>query len=114
MKDAFAETQLGQTCDMETVNQLIEDFIDENDSRLREQLAYITEAQKELLYAIHAEKQVQGITSTAFNKKYRLRSPSSSQSAAIKLLEYDLITRKEKCYSISDPLMSLWLDRKIV
>lgn len=114
MKDAFAETQLGQTCDKETVNQLIEDFIDENDSRLREQLAYITETQKELLYAIHAEKQVQGITSTAFNKKYRLRSPSSSQSAAIKLLEYDLITRKEKCYSISDPLMSLWLDRKIV
>ena len=114
MKDAFAETPLGQTCDMATVNQLIEDFIDENDSRLREQLSYITEAQKELLYAIHAEKQAQGITSIAFNKKHSLRSPSSSQSAAIKLLEYDLITRKEKNYSISDPLMSLWLDRKIV
>lgn len=114
MKDAFSETPNGQTCDVEAVNQLIEDYIDENDSRLREQLAYITEAQKELLYAIHAEKQVQGITSTAFNKKYRLRSPSSSQSAALKLLEYDLITRKEKTYSISDPLMKLWLDRRKV
>ena len=88
MKDAFSETPNGQTCDVEAVNQLIEDYIDENDSRLREQLAYITEAQKELLYAIHAEKQVQGITSTAF--------------------------KKEKTYSISDPLMKLWLDRRKV
>ena len=114
MKEAFAETPKGQICDLEAVNQLIEAYIDENDSRLREQLAYITEAQKELLYAIHAEKQVRGITSIAFNKKYRLRSPSSSQSASLKLLEYDLITRKEKIYSISDPLMKLWLDRRKV
>ena len=112
LHDAFAETPKGQICDIEAVNQLIENFIDENDSRLREQLAYITEAQKELLYAIHEEKQVQGITSIAFNKKHRLRSPSSTQSAALKLLEYDLITRKEKVYSISDPLMKLWLDRR--
>ena len=112
MKDAFAETPQGQTCDLETVKQLIEDYIDENDSRLREQLAFITEAQKELLYAVHDEKEAEGITSMAFNKKYRLRSPSSTQSAALKLLEYDLITRKEKIYSISDPLMSLWLDRR--
>ena len=112
LHDAFAETPEGQICDVETVNQLIESFIDESDSRLREQLAYITEAQKELLYAIHEEKQVQGITSIAFNKKHRLRSPSSTQSAALKLIEYDLITRKEKIYSISDPLMKLWLDRR--
>lgn len=112
MKDAFAETLMGETCDLALVKQLVEDYIDENDSRLREQLAFITESQKELLYAIHEEGQAQGITSIAFNKKYRLRSPSSTQSAAQKLLEYDLITRKEKAYSISDPLMSLWLDRR--
>lgn len=114
MKDAFAETRTDAICDLKMVKQLIEDYIDENDSRLREQLSFITEAQKELLYAIHAERQVQSITSAAFNKKYRLRSPSSTQSAALKLLEYDMITRKEKVYSISDPLFSLWLDRKKV
>ena len=96
------------------IKQLIEDYIDENDSRLREQLAFISEAQKELLYAVHAEREAQNITSMAFNKKYRLRSPSSTQSAALKLLEHDLITRNENVYSISDPLMSLWLDRKTV
>lgn len=114
MKDAFAETKTDDTCDLNLVKNLIEDYIDENDSRLREQLSYISESQKELLYAIHSEGQVQSITSAEFNKKHRLRSPSSTQSAALKLLEYDLITRKEKIYSLSDPLLKLWLDRKIV
>ena len=112
MKDAYIETSPGMTCDLDMVKRLIEDYIKENDSHLREQLSFITEAQKELLYAIHAEGQVQSITSSAFNKKHRLRSPSSTQSAALKLLEYDLITRKEKIYSLSDPLLSLWLNRR--
>lgn len=111
MKDAYIETLPGSSCNIDMAKQLIENFIKENDSHLREQLSFITEAQKELLYAIHAEGEVQSITSSTFNKKHRLRSPSSTQSAAIKLLEYDLITRKEKCYSLSDPLMSLWMDR---
>ena len=112
MKDAYIETLPGTTCDVDMVKRLTEDYIRENDSHLREQLSFITEAQKELLYAIHAEGQVQSITSSAFNRKHRLRSPSSTQSAALKLLEYDLITRKEKTYSLSDPLMDLWLNRR--
>lgn len=112
MKDAYIETPAGKTCDMAMVNSLIEDYISENDSHLREQLSFITEAQKELLYAIHAEGQVQSITSATFNRKHRLRSPSSTQSASLKLLEYDLITRKEKIYSLSDPLLSLWLNKR--
>lgn len=112
MKDAYIETFPGTTCNVDMVKRLTEDYIRENDSHLREQLSFITEAQKELLYAIHAEGQVQSITSSAFNRKHRLRSPSSTQSAALKLLEYDLITRKEKTYSLSDPLMDLWLDRR--
>lgn len=112
MKDAYIETPEGKVCDVDMVKILIENYIKENDSHLREQLSFITEAQKELLYAIYAEEEVQSITSSAFNKKHRLRSPSSTQSAALKLLEYDLITRKEKTYSLSDPLLSLWLDRR--
>lgn len=112
MKDAFIETQTDAICDVAMVEQLIKDYIRENDSHLREQLSFITEPQKELLYAIHDEGQVQSITSSAFNRKHRLRSPSSTQSAALKLLEYDLITRKEKTYSLSDPLLNLWLSNK--
>ena len=112
MKDAYIDTLSGTTCDIDMVKRLTDNYIRENDSHLREQLSFVTEAQKELLYAIHTEGQVQSITSSAFNRKHRLRSPSSTQSAALKLLEYDLITRKEKTYSLSDPLMDLWLSRR--
>lgn len=112
MKDAYIDTLPGTTCDIDMVKRLTDNYIRENDSHLREQLSFVTEAQKELLYAIHTEGQVQSITSSAFNRKHRLRSPSSTQSAALKLLEYDLITRKEKTYSLSDPLMDLWLSRR--
>ncbi len=111
MKDAYIETPVGGVCDVPLTDRLTLDYIMENGPHLREQLSFISEAQKELLYAIHAEGSVQSITSAAFNRKHRLRSPSSTQSAAMKLLEYDLITRKEKVYSLSDPLLSLWLDR---
>ena len=35
------------------------------------------------------------------------------QSGAIKLLEYDLLTREGKTYGIADPLLSLWLDKEL-
>lgn len=113
MKDAYATTPQGATCDERLVEQLIDDFVAENDYRIRGLLAYISEPQKEVLYAIHDEKEAQGIVSAAFTKRHRLKSPSATQSAAQKLLEDDLLTRNGKVYSLSDPLMSLWLDKNI-
>lgn len=112
MKDAFAITPAGQTCDVETVESLIDSFVSENDYRIRELLAYISEPQKEVLYAIHEEGEVKSISSAAFTRKHRLKSPSATQSAVLKLLEDDIITRRERVYSIADPLLSLWLDRQ--
>ncbi|MBQ9231917.1 MAG: ATP-binding protein [Prevotella sp.] len=112
MKDAYAMTAEGERCDVATTDMLTESFIMENDSRIREQLAYITEPQKELLYAIHDEQEVISITSASFTKKHHLKSPSATQSAALKLLDDDLITRIEKVYRLADPLMELWMDRK--
>ncbi len=103
---------MGETCDTELIHQLINDFIAENDYRIREILAYISEPQKEVLYAVHDEKEVKSIVSAAFTKKHRLKSPSATQSAAKKLLEDDILTRKEKVYSIADPLLDLWIDKQ--
>lgn len=110
MKDAFGVTPEGGKCDVGTIRSLIDAYIQESDPRLREQLAFVTETQKELLYAIHEENDpVKAITSAKFIKKHRLKSSSSVQSAAKKLLEYDLLTQKEGYYAIADPLMQLWL-----
>ena len=88
-------------------------IVAENDYRIRELLAYISEPQKEVLYAIHDEGEVKSISSAAFTKKHRIKSPSATQSAVQKLLEDDVLTRNEKIYSIADPLLSIWLDKHV-
>lgn len=112
MKDAYAATPAGSTCDIETVEKLIDSFVDENDYRIRELLAYISEPQKEVLYAVHAEGEVKSISSAAFTRKHRLKSPSATQSAVQKLLDTDILTRNERVYSVADPLLTLWLNRR--
>lgn len=111
MKDAYAMTPQGETCDVSVVAQLVDDFIAENDYRIRELLAYISEPQKEVLYAIHEEREATAISSAAFTKKHRLKSPSATQSAVNKLLEGDIITRNGKVYSVADPLLAAWMDK---
>lgn len=107
MKDAFNITPQGECCDVKTVNLLVDNYVLESDVRLREQLSFVSETQKALLYAIHEEaNKASGITSAKFIKKHRLTSSSAVQSAAKKLLEYDFITRNEGIYSISAPLMA--------
>lgn len=110
MKEAFAVTPVGECCDADKVGELINCYIKENDTRLREQLAFVTQSQKALLYAIHGNSEpLKSITSARFVKSNRLKSPSAVQAAARKLLEFDLITRDENGYRISDPLLAIWL-----
>ena len=111
MHDAYAITSAQTTCDEALTTELIERLVTESESRLREQLAFITEQQKELLYAISAEGKAERITSSAFIKRYRLKSASAVQSAIKRLLEYDVITQNERQYSVADPLMKLYLKR---
>ena len=92
------------------MERLVADYVLECEPRLREQMAFVTEAQKELLYAVSEEQEpVKSITASTFIKRHRLKSPSAVQAASKRLLEYDLLTRHEGRYSIADPLLALWL-----
>ncbi len=113
MKDAYNLALQGERCGVEAVRKLIEDYVLECEPRLREQLAFVSDTQKELLYAVSEEGQpVKSITASPFIKRHRLKSPSAVQAAAKKLLEFDLLTRQEGTYSIADPLMAIWLKSK--
>lgn len=114
MNDTFNITPEGETCDVPTVRQLIENYIQECSTKLRELMQYVTEQQKAVLYAILEDEPVKAITSGAFTKKHRLKSPSATQSAVKALLKSDMITRRDNMYSISDPLMDLWLKRTVL
>lgn len=113
MKDAFNLALQGGKCSVEAVKQLIDNYVLECEPRLREQLAFVSDTQKELLYAVSEEGQpVKSITSAAFIKRHKMKSPSAVQAAAKKLLDYDLLTRQEGLYTIADPLMAIWLSSK--
>ena len=112
MNDAYTLTVEGTVCTIDTVKQLIEKLITENDKRFRELLQFVSEQQKAVLYAIHADAPVKSITSGAFTKKHRLKSPSATQSAMKSLLRADLVTRSEGYYLVSDPLLNLWLSHR--
>ena len=110
MREAYSLTPTDAECDVETVQQIIDGYILECEPRLREQLALITESQKELLYAMSEEQNpVKSITASAFIKRHRMKSTSAVQAAAKKLMEYDLLTRRDGLYTIADPLMAIWL-----
>lgn len=113
MKDTFNLALQGGKCSVEAVKQLIDNYVLECEPRLREQLAFVSDTQKELLYAISEENApVKSITSATFIKRHKMKSPSAVQAAAKKLLDYDLLTRQEGMYTIADPLMAIWLSSK--
>ena len=112
MNDAFACTPKHGICDEEMTNLLINRLLKQNDYRFREILQMLSEQQKATLFAIHEDSPASKITSSDFTKKHRLKSPSSTQAALNKLLDIDLVTRQDGCYSLSDPLMNLWLSRR--
>lgn len=112
LKEAYADVSVGETCDVALTEKLIDDYVGENGTNIREELSHLTEVQKQVLYAVHKEQLAKNIASAAFNRKHSLRSPSSTQTAVAKLLEYGFITRNENVYSLSDPLLNLWLNRR--
>ena len=113
MHDAFAETPSKGIVDVSVTDALTERFLLESSTRLREQLAYVTEQQKELLYAICEEGSVGHITSGSFIRQHHLKSASAVQSAIKRLLEYDLVTENERQYSIADPLLRIWIKHNL-
>jgi len=114
MNDAYNITPEGETCDVQTIKVLIENYIKECSTKQKELLQYVTEQQKGVLYAILEDAPVKAITSGAFTKKHRLKSPSATQSAVKALLKSDMVTKKDGLYSISDPLMDLWLQKTVL
>jgi hypothetical protein len=114
LHDTYAATLPGETCTLSQMQATADQLIQQNGKRLQELLAYVTEQQKELLYAIAADRNVLRITSSDFVKRHHLKSASAVQSAAKRLLDLDLITEQHKSYSVSDPLMRIWINRNFL
>ncbi|MBR5956928.1 MAG: ATP-binding protein [Salinivirgaceae bacterium] len=114
---AFALTNEGEKCTLETLHSAIDDILLENERQYQNRLSLLTPRPKELLLAIATDGTAQRITSGEFVRRHRLDSTSSVQSATKQLLATDLITHFAgsnglKTYALTDQFMTLWIQER--
>lgn len=110
MNGAFAETAKGMVCTRETVERSIRGMLAANEVIYREILSNVSGSQKSTLYALAEERIAQNPTSGAFVKRHSLQSSSSVQSALLKLVKTGLVTKSEKGYCLTDPLLRIFIN----
>lgn len=111
MNELFALTPLGNTCQMEQIDEAKQHVILTQEASYKDILSNVAVKQKLLLQAIAKEGVARNITSSKFIKKYNLNSASSVQAAAKLLLKNDLITQTDGAYRVYDYFFSEWLAR---
>lgn len=106
----YSMTETGETVS----EQLIFDAIDEKlitfEATYQGILSFLSERQKEVLYAIAKEGKASELTSSIFVRKHGLISASSVQAALRQLLEREFVTIDDKkTYWVYDRFFGLWL-----
>lgn len=111
LHEAFALTPEGSSCTMDSINQVLNEILADNEHAYRENLSRMPSKQKAVLYAISIEGIARQVTGTDFITRHNLGSASSVQAAIRVLLENDWITMQNKEYRISDMFFAIWLKR---
>lgn len=111
MNELFALTEEGERCSMDKIEIARKNVILTQESSYKDLLANLAPKQKLVLQAIAKEGRAEGLTSSAFIKKYKLPSASSVQSAVKPLLKNDLITQEDGFYRVYDYFFADWMAR---
>ena len=107
--ELYAITDNGETCTIELAQEAIENKIASYEPLFYSTLSFLSERQKEMLYAVANEGKAKAITSAAFVKKHGLLSSSSVQTAIKQLLDKEIITSENNVYQVYDRFFGLWL-----
>lgn len=111
--DIYALLRSGASVDKETVEQVVDNILEENSHTFSEVMSGLPISQKQMLVAVAKEKPARRPTSGAFVRRNALDSPSSAQKAIAKLLDGQLITYTfaggEKEYWVADKFFERWL-----
>ncbi|MDE6485363.1 MAG: ATP-binding protein [Duncaniella sp.] len=110
MNGAFADTSEGKVCGMDTVVRSVKAMLAANEVIYREMLSNVSISQKSTLYAVAQERVVKNPTGSAFVKGHSLVSASAVQNALIKLSNSGLVVRTEDGYSLTDPLLRIFIN----
>jgi len=107
--ELYAMTEQGETCTLDFIQESVRRKIATYEPLYLSTLSFLTERQKEILYAIAKEGKAKYVTSAAFIKKHGLLSSSSVQTAIKQLLDKEIITSDNNVYQVYDRFFGLWL-----
>lgn len=110
MNGAFAETAKLTVCGREIVVRSIRAMLAANEVIYQEILSNVSANQKATLYAIAKERVATNPMSSAFIKKHALHSASSVQSALVKLIKSGLVSKSDREYTLTDPLLRIFIN----
>lgn len=109
MNVLFMNTPAGGTATIEMVDEAVDYLLNLLNDNFETTFSQLPEKQRAVLVAIAQEGKVKSISSGAFNKKYRLLSPSSTVAAAKALIDKDYVASDKGQYYIYDRFFALWL-----
>ena len=112
MNELFALTPEGGRCGLEKLEVARENIIQVQAHVYKDTLARLAPKQKLVLQAIAREGEAQGVTSSAFIRKYNLSSASSVQAAMKSLIKHDLVVSEGESYRVYDHFFAEWLLRE--
>ncbi len=97
--------------DKRLVDVVVGELIEEQAVSYQNYLAWLTENQQALIYAIASEGTVKSPLGQEFIRAHNLPSPSSVKTALNALVEKQLVSRTPQGYVISDIFFALWMNR---
>ncbi len=109
MNELFSLTAGKAYCDATSLALARQNVIRSQEGTYKDLLSRLAPRQKQVLQAIAKEGTAEGITSSAFIKKYNLPSASSVQAAVKPLLKSDIITLENGSCRVYDYFFSEWL-----
>lgn len=112
MNELFALTAHDELCGILNLEVAWANVIQTQEGSYKEMLSRLAPRQKLVLQAIAKEGEANGITSSAFIRKYNLSSASSVQSAVKPLLKNDIVTQEGDTYRVYDYFLREWLRKE--
>lgn len=109
MNELFAMTPPSHHCAPDLLPTAQDNIIQAQRVGYQETLMALSAKQRRLLIAIARERRAEGVTSSAFIKKYSLSSASSVQSALRPLVESGLVTCGNNQYRVYDYFLAEWI-----
>lgn len=103
----------GGEADEKMVVEALNNALFSYDTLFRERLFHLTTRQKELLFAIATEGEVEKITSAEFIRKYSLASASAVQTSLKALMKMELLDRDAGGIFIAEKFFALWLKKLV-